>query len=44
MKYGIGIVIFPFSWHLGFWGRPKKDIISIGPVRFVLHKLPGDWK
>lgn len=39
-----GIVIFPGSWRLGVWRREKKDILSIGPVRFVLYKDPGQWK
>lgn len=39
-----GIVVFPFSWRLGVWSRPKKDILSIGPIRFVLYKDPGEWK
>lgn len=39
-----GIVIFPTSWRLGVWRREKKDILSIGPVRFVLYKDPGRWK
>lgn len=38
-----GIVLFPFSWRLG-WRREKKDILSIGPVRFVLYRNPGRWK
>jgi len=39
-----GIVFFPTSWRLGVWCRPKKDILSIGPIRFVLYKAPGVWK
>jgi hypothetical protein len=39
-----GIAIFPTSWRLGLWLRPKKDILSIGPFRFVLYKAPGGWK
>lgn len=39
-----GIVIFPTSWHLGVWRREKKDILAIGPLRFVLYKRPGAWK
>jgi hypothetical protein len=41
---GFGIVIFPFSWKLDFWGREKKSILSFGPIRFVLYKKPGEWK
>jgi hypothetical protein len=44
MNIAFGLVIFPFSWRLGFWGRPHKDIVSLGPLRFVLHKQPGEWK
>lgn len=40
----IGFVIFPSSWHLGVWHREKKDILSIGPFRFVLYKRPGSWR
>jgi hypothetical protein len=39
-----GIVIFPTSWRIGIWSRPKKDILSIGPIRFVLYKNAGEWK
>jgi hypothetical protein len=39
-----GIVFFPSSWHVGVWKREKKDILSIGPFRFVFYKAPGDWK
>lgn len=39
-----GIVIFPTSWRLGIWSREKKDIVSIGPIRFVFYKRPGNWK
>jgi hypothetical protein len=39
-----GIVLFPTSWRLGVWRRPKKNILSIGPFRFVYYKTPGDWK
>lgn len=39
-----GLVIFPTSWRLGVWHRAKKDILSIGPIRFVLYKAPGVWK
>lgn len=39
-----GIVIFPTSWRLGVWRREKKDSLSIGPVRLVLYKNPGNWK
>lgn len=44
MKYGFGIVFFPTSWHLGFWPRAKKEILSIGPIRFVLYRATGEWK
>ncbi len=40
---GFGFVIFPLSWRIGFWPRPKKSIIAFGPLRFVLHKQPGEW-
>lgn len=40
----VGFVIFPTSWRLGVWSRPKKDILSIGPFRFVFYKAPGMWK
>lgn len=40
---GIGIVLFPLSWKLDFWPRDKKDIIAVGPLRFVLYKHPGEW-
>lgn len=40
---GFGIVIFPASWHFAVWRREKKDILAIGPLRFVLHKQPGQW-
>jgi hypothetical protein len=39
-----GIVIFPSSWRFGVWRREKKDIFSVGPIRFVLYKNPGRWK
>lgn len=41
---GFGIVLFPLSWKLDFWGREKKDILSFGPIRIVLYKQPGSWK
>lgn len=44
MNFAFGVVIFPLSWRLGFWRRAKKDILSIGPIRFVLYKQPGEWK
>lgn len=40
---GIGFVIFPLSWRFGFWPRAKKSIFALGPLRFVLHKQPGEW-
>lgn len=39
-----GVVIFPLSWQLGIWNRPKKSILAIGPLRFVVYHQPGDWK
>jgi len=42
--FAFGIVIFPFSWRLGLWCREKKSIFSIGPIRFVAYKRPGQWK
>lgn len=39
-----GIVVFPLSWRFGLWRREKKDIFSVGPIRFVLYKQPGRWK
>jgi hypothetical protein len=42
--FALGIVIFPSSWRLGLWRREKKDIFSVGPIRFVLYKKPGEWK
>ena len=44
MTYGIGIVFFPTSWHLGYWPRAKKDILAIGPFRFVIYAATGGWK
>ena len=40
---GLGFAIFPMSWHWGLWSRDKKSIFAVGPMRFVLHKQPGDW-
>lgn len=39
-----GIALFPFSWHLGLWSRPKKSIFAFGPLRFINYKSPGAWK
>lgn len=39
-----GIVVFPTDWRLGIWLRAKKDILAVGPFRFVLYKKPGEWK
>jgi hypothetical protein len=44
MTRAFGIVFFPTSWRLGIWRRPKKDILSIGPIRFVYYKTAGEWK
>ena len=43
MTYGIGLVFFPTSWHFDFWPRAKKDILAIGPFRFVFYKTIGEW-
>lgn len=39
-----GIAIFPLSWHLGLWSRPKKTIFAFGPLRFIRYARPGEWK
>jgi len=44
MQYGLGLVIFPFSWHLGYWPRAKKDLFAFGPFRIVLYRATGEWK
>jgi hypothetical protein len=44
MTYGFGLVIFPTSWHIGFWPRAKKDILAFGPFRLVFHRTTGEWK
>lgn len=43
ITYGFGVVIFPTSWHLGYWPREKKTMIAFGPLRFVLYKV-GPFK
>lgn len=44
MQFGIGLVLFPFSWHLGFWPREKKTIFALGPLRLVIYRATGEWK
>lgn len=44
MKCGYGIVIFPTSWHVGYWPRARKDIWALGPLRFVRYRARGEWK
>jgi hypothetical protein len=44
MKRGFGVVIFPLSWHIGYWPREKKNLFAFGPIRFVLYKATGEWK
>lgn len=39
-----GVVLFPLSWKLGVWNRPKKSILAFGPLRFVVYHTPGEWK
>jgi hypothetical protein len=40
---GFSIAIFPFSWALGGWTRPKKYLFAIGPFRFIAHWNVGPW-
>lgn len=42
--YGFGIVVFPTSWKLDFWSRDKKNILAIGPLRFVFYKVQSAWR
>lgn len=38
--HGIGIVIFPTSWKLGFVRKVDTKIVwALGPIRFCYHKV-----
>ncbi len=39
-----GITLFPFDWHIGFWRKPHKTLLSIGPIRLVSYRTQGKWK
>lgn len=40
---GVGIVIFPGNWRLGFVRRKDtKVVFSVGPIRFCWHKVPAE--
>lgn len=40
MHRGIGIVLFPTSWRLGFVRRlPSKIVFAIGPLRLCWHHV-----
>lgn len=40
MHHGVGIVIFPTSWKLGFVrNRNDKVVLAVGPVRLCWHKV-----
>lgn len=44
MQIGFGLVVFPFSWHLGYWPRKKKTLFAFGPLRLVIYRATGEWK
>jgi hypothetical protein len=41
---GFSLTLIPFSWHIGVWKREKKTLWALGPFRFVIHRLTGEWK
>lgn len=43
-KIGFGIVIFPTSWHVGYWPREKKSLWALGPLRVVIYRTTHEWK
>lgn len=43
-KTGFGLVVFPMSWKLGLWSRPKKWMFAFGPMRFTVYHARGAWK
>lgn len=44
MRYGLSIVIIPFSWGFGVWRRPHKTMLALGPIRVGFHRDLPDWK
>lgn len=41
---GYSIAFFPLSWAVGVWRKPHKTLWSLGPFRFVVHHVQGDWR